>query len=353
MVSAPGISRVNFTRSFRYHGYPESPSYKDPIVEQILTTSYDKNAVVVVLPTVAGGRLKGPSLRRWLARSDIHQLAEPRELLSRILDVLNLPCPEEGLGALRMWGQTGDRPTVWIAAADPVYLEPRLDHLCLHAQDAVAAPASDLRPLVDHLQSSLGNNESYGFARLGTCGYLRANDAIATADVPAYVAHRDMPNEYMPGGAEADSYRMLVSEVEMALHDHEINERRQQEGQQPINCLWFWGGGVAPEPETVPHPPLFSNDPLLIGHWLSKTGVVASWPGDIPSCVEASVAGFVAVIPQQDDPELLERCLRDLRDLLRSGRVSRLTLMFRDGMEAAVLPAHRWRFWRRNSALLD
>lgn len=330
----------------------EPSSYKASPVEQV-AVPYEKNAALVVLPAIGGGRLEDASLRRWLARSEARQLDEPRELLSRILEVLNLPCPDSGLGALRMWGQTGDRPAVWIAAADPVYLEPRLDHLCLHAQDAQQAPVADLRPLVDHLQVTLGNDEDYGFARLGTYGYLRATQTIATAEVPAYVVHRDMPNEYMPQGDDTDSYRNLVSEVEMALHDHEVNLRRHEEGRQPINCLWFWGGGVAPDQETEPHPPLFSSDPLLVGHWLSKTGVVANWPGDIPSCVEASVAGFVAVIPEWDDPELLERCLGDLRDLLRSGRVSQLTLMFRDGIEATVLPTHRWRFWRRSAALLD
>lgn len=330
----------------------ESSSYKAPPVEQV-ASPYEKSAALVVLPAVGGGRLEDPSLRRWLARSELRQLEEPQELLSRILAGLNLPCPDTGLGALRMWGQTGDRPTVWIAAADPVYLEPRLDHLCLHAQDEQAAPASDLRPLIDHLQTTLGDDEDYGFARLGTHGYLRADNAIATAVVPAYVVHRDMPNEYMPDGESTGSYRNLVSEVEMALHDHEVNERRQSQGLQPINCLWFWGGGTAPEQETKPHPPLFANDPMLVGHWLSKTGVVANWPGDIPSCVEASVAGFVAVVPESDDPELLARCLRDLRDLLESGRLSGLTLLFRDGIEAQVRAKYRWRFWRRRSPLLD
>ena len=314
---------------------------------------YDKYAAIVVLPAVSGGRLKDASLKRWLARSDIRQLDEPQELLASILGALNLPYPETGLGALRMWGQTGDRPTVWIAAADPIYLEPRLDHLCLHALDAEAAPAADLRALIDHLQATLADNENYGFARLGSCGYLRASTPMATADVPSNVVHRDMPNDFMPSGDTADGYRSLVSEVEMALHDHEVNLRRQEQGLQPINCLWFWGGGLAPEQETVPQPPLFANDPLLIGHWLSRTGVVASWPGDIASCVEASLHGFIAVVPEKDDVEVLDRCLHELRDLIRSQRVSRLTVMFRDGIIANVERPHRWRAWRRSSPLLD
>ena len=314
---------------------------------------FDKSSAIVVLPAIGGGRLGDASLRNWLARSELRHLDAPRELLERVLERLGLPYPETGLGALRMWGQTGDRPTVWIAAADPVYLEPRLDHLCLHAQDIESVPAADLRLLIDHLQATLGESEGYGFARLGACGYLRAGEPIATASMPPYVVHQDMPNEYMPSGDEAGSYRNLVSEVEMSLHDHEVNERRVAEGRQPINCFWLWGGGYAPEQETVPHPPLFANDPLLVGHWMSKTGVVANWPGDIPSCVEASVAGFVAVVPEHDNAEILERCLRDLRELLHSGRLSRLTLMFRDGVETTVEPGHRWRVWRRRSDLLE
>jgi hypothetical protein len=318
-----------------------------------VATPYEKTAAIVVLPAVGGGRLRDASLQRWLARADLRQLDAPQEILARVLEVLNLPYPDSGLGALRMWGQTGDRPTVWIAAADPVYLEPRLDHLCLHAQDAATVPAADLRPLIDHLQATLGESDKHGFARLGRYGYLRADEPIATAAVPPSVVHQDMPNEYMPAGEAAADYRNLVSEVEMSLHDHPVNQRRVADGLQPINCLWFWGGGLAPEQETVPHPPLFASDPLLVGHWLSKTGVVADWPGDIPSCVAASVAGFVAVVPEQDDPAVLERCLGDLREQLRSGRLSRLTLMFRDGIEATVEPGHRRRLWRRQSELLE
>jgi hypothetical protein len=335
------------------------PSLSWPVIIQTCFTQskvpvpYNKSAAIVVLPAVGGARLANPGLKRWLARADLKRLRQPEELLGTILARLGLPCPESGHGALRMWGQTGDRPTVWIAAADPVYLEPRLDHLCLHAQDAQSAPASDLGPLFDHLQATLGDNEAFGFAQLQTCGYLRAANPVATATVPPSVVHQDMPNRYMPSGEGAARFRQLVSEIEMALHEHDVNIRRQENGEQPINGLWLWGGGFAPEQETVPHPPLFSDDPLLTGYWMSKTGVVTGWPGDIRSCIDASVAGFVAVIPEHDDPGLLERVLSELREQLKSGRLSRLTLMFRDGIEATVRRGHRRRWWRRGSPLLD
>lgn len=319
-----------------------------------MTESYDKSAAVVVLPAVANGRLQNDKLRRWLSRSAIEAMPGPVEWLTSVLQVLGLPYPDEGCAALRMWGQTGDRPAVWIAAADPVYLEPRLDHLCLHALDRAGVPTSDLRSLIDHLQRTLAPGSDFSFARVGSCGYLRAGQAIATASLPAYAIDQCAPSEFMPSGKEAAGYRALISEVEMALHDHDVNTCRERAGQQPVNSMWLWGGGCAPEQRTTPHPPLFADDPLLRGHWYSVTGVVDRWPGSISDCLSASVAGFVAVTPEFEDHDgAMESWLRELREALHSGRLSRLTLLFRDGIRADVVRSHALRFWRRGSPLLD
>ena len=311
-----------------------------------------KATAVAVLPAVSGGRLRDAGLARWLARSTLRRIDAPRELLSRVLEVLDKPYPEAGLGALRMWGQTMERPTVWIAAADPVYLEPRLDHLCLHAQDAEDVPPADLGRLIDHLQATVAGSADLGFARLGGCCYLRSEEPIASSAVPPYVAHLDMPNDYMPTGKDADRYRNLVSEVEMALHEHDVNLRRVEEGLQPINCLWLWGGGYAPEQTSIQHPPLFASDPLLVGYWLSTNSTSAPWPGNIADCAGASDAGFVAVTPEFCDRRLLTSCLHELRELLKDGGVDRLVLLFRDGVEAIVERGHGWRRWRRSSEFL-
>ncbi len=319
-----------------------------------MNASYDKTAALVVLPPARGGRLQDKSLRAWLAQSDLTLEEEPRELLAQLTDEIGLPYPEEGLAALRMWGQTGDRPTVWIAAADPVYLEPRLDHLCLHALRKSGIQSSDLRPLFDHLQQTLADDKRFGFARLGSYGYLRSEQAISTAAVPGYVVDQRDPGEFLPTGEHTVSHRNILSEIEMSLHEHEVNERRLSQGMQPVNSLWLWGGGMAPETTTRPQPPLFSDDPLLAGYWESATAVSDVWPGSFADCAEASLHGFVAVTPESDlRHETMEAYLRDLRGLLRSNRVSRLILLFRDGLRAEVRRSDTLKFWRRDNELLD
>jgi len=319
-----------------------------------MNASYDKNAAIVVLPPVSGGRLGNASLRAWLAQSDLTREPGLIEMLAQVVQELGFPYPEQGLAALRMWGQTGDRPTNWIAAADPVYLEPRLDHLVLHAMHRVGVPPAEMRVLIDHLQATLADDKKYGFTRLGPCSYLSARLPIATASVPAYVVDNNKPDDFLPSGDDTAQHRNLLSEIEMALHEHEVNLNREATGHLPINSLWLWGGGTAPEQMTRPQPPLFSDDALLTGYWYAAKAVAAPWPGDIATCIEDSVAGFVAETPEfVESPAFLEGCLEELREALRSGRLSNLTLLFRDGLRAHVRQSHSLRIWRRRSRLLD
>ena len=51
---------------------------------------------------------------------------------------------------------------------------------------------------------------------------------------------------HLPIDRATAHWRRLSNEVQMLLHDHPVNLRRQQAGQVPVNALWFWGGGALP-----------------------------------------------------------------------------------------------------------
>ncbi len=317
-----------------------------------MDASYDNSTAIVVLPPASG--VEDTGLRRWLARSNLSAATERRELLGSILRELDIERPEQGLAAMRMWGQTGDRPTVWIAGADPVYLEPRLDHLRLHALTGSSVSPAELRELIDHLQKTITRGTGFGFARLGARCYLRSEKPVATAPVPAYIVDGGQPGEFLPVDGDAAAFRGLQGEIEMALHDHEVNQRRIAAGRRPVNSLWLWGGGFAPERETRPLPPLFASNPLLHGFWESSNAPADRWPGHIDDCLQTVDGGFVAVVPAgHDDPPFMADCLRHLREALKSRGVDRLVLLFRDGRRADVRRSHALRFWRRGSGFLE
>ena len=314
--------------------------------------SYDKNAAIVVLPPVSDGRLENSSLRGWLAHADLKREPGPINPLAHILRELGCLYPEDGLGALRMWGQTGERPPNWIAAADAVYLEPRLDHLVLHALRSDVS-AGDMRTLIDHLQSTLADDRQFGFTRVGSCCYVSAQVPFATSSVPASLVDNKKPDDYLPTDSGSEAHRRLLSEIEMALHEHEVNRKRETEGELPVNSLWLWGGGKAPDQVPRPQPPLYSDDALLSGYWLAGHGLSEPWRS-VGNCLEQSVAGFVAEVPEEnDDPAVLVECLNELRAALHSRRLDSLTLLFRDGLRAYVRRSHSLRVWRRDVSLLD
>ncbi len=314
------------------------------------------SAAVVILPAAGTGRIGRQSHRRWLGGAGPRDRGGEEELLSA-LAALGLPPPDSGLAALRLWGQTGEQPDAWLAAADPVYLEPQRDRLSVHALDPADVPESDLRPLFDHLQATVAEDRPYSFELVDGLGYFRSPEPVATATMSAANVPGEVLGDAMVAGEGLAAHDALQSEVQMSLHDAEVNRRRADSGRPPVNGIWFWGGGRAAAPMPRQLPTLYGNDPLFAGYWQSACSPVLPWPGSLSACLRASPAGFVAVTPPVEGDEaaaLLDRELASLRRLLRRRKLQRVTLLFRDQLGVEVRWTHSWRFWRRRpNALLE
>ena len=323
-----------------------------------ILTNKKNNALhaIVVLPGGLGGQIRDKGLRRWLSRGRLSQQSPTDELLYSVADLVGYDAREDGLAALHFWGQTGERSASWMAAADPVHLEARLDHLFLHDLRGEIMPMSDLHPIFDYLQETFGS-DSVAFARLGHHGYLRGEKAMATASMSARAIDGLRPDEFMPKQGvddNADEHHRLLSEIQMALFEHEVNISRVAAGLPEVNSLWIWGGGTAPEIVAKPIYPLFGGDPLFKGFWLSRTGIVEEWSGNFDACVKLAVKGFVAITPDAETggTDTVDLYLGKLKGLLSTGKIARMTLLFRDGLRAELNTIDARCFWRRESPLL-
>jgi hypothetical protein len=312
-----------------------------------------KHAIVVLPPADRDGTFPPVPLRhqRWLARS--RMASAPGEILSRILSILAAPEPSEGLGALRLWGQTGAPPGGWVAAADPVFLEARLNHVVLHGADEVELDDAEVANIFTHLQENMAENGDEAFSSVGKFGYVHRRQPMEVALASPAVAQGDFPEDFLPAGEQAKAHNRLQSEVQMCLHDSAVNQRRACAGKAPITALWMWGGGIAPVLPGMPLPPLYAHDPLCRGYWLAASAAVADWTGDLESCLTRSPEGFVAVLPPAaaGSAEQIDVHLAFLRRMLRRGRLRAVTLLIGRGLQVNIGRWDALRLWRREFTL--
>jgi hypothetical protein len=310
-----------------------------------------KRTAAVWLPLPDVNMLGDKTLLQWLYRGDLtYARTRPVEPLDALAELSGATAPSEGRASLRFFGQTGDSPSVWMAGADPVYLEPRLDHLFVHAFAPGEISVPEFRALFHHLQDTLATAGEFAFARVAAYGYLRSDAPLSTAGLSAQVIDQRVPNDYLPAGVDAADFRSRLSEIEMALHEHEVNQARQARGEFPINSLWIWGGGRLPDIEPRPLPPLFCNDPLLIGYWRLCGGSLTPLPVSVPEIIDITDSGFATVLPRYPETApLIEPALAALRKALHTGRLDEVCLHFANDLKVTLQPRHRFRYWRRAS----
>ncbi|MEM6514273.1 MAG: hypothetical protein AAF660_14785 [Pseudomonadota bacterium] len=291
------------------------------------------NYVFVLTGPIGLGRLDERSRQRLRHA----RLAAGSGLVSpaaRLLKTLGADADLLSRAATRYREDADKLADVWVAAADPVYLEPRLDHLCLMAQ---AVDADERTALVDHLNDHLGG-DGWSFVVAGSGIYLLADAPFATSAYPTSLIDGLLPNQYLPAGDGADDFRRRLAEIEMCLHEHPLNDRRQQRGARVVNSLWLWGGGTALMPEPKSLPVLCSDDSLLRGLWTlygaEARGRLDSPPADGAACV----------LDIGDELQAISRLLDTDRPVM---------LFSRDGMTIDASGAGRWRFWSRRHVELE
>ena len=285
--------------------------------------------LTLLLPWTLAELTRDAGLRDWLAAGRVSDLSFAGHALARIAPLLGLTQPA-GVGALHYRGHTGRTPTGFVAIADPVWLQAGLDKLYVHALPEEELGAGALEELAAVINERLLADDDRELLCLDRRLYL-LGAPLATADVRAASINGGQPDDWLPGGAEAAAYHALSGEIQMCLHDLPLNATRAAAGQRPINGLWLWGGGTESpvEPQTLP--PLWSDDALLRGYWLSAGQSAQTYPSG-PAEIDATSA-VIAPARSRDPAALLAWC---------RARRQRLCLLLADDVRIDLQ-----RGWRR------
>ncbi len=188
-----------------------------------------------------------PALSGLLARAQRDDDAVPTDLLAMLAALFALDVTQTPWAALGYAGDTGRIAEGFVLSLDPV-------HLRLGMTDAIVQGGDALGVRLDEAHRLAGDVQAY-FAAHGwriecasaTRWYLhlpRSCDLRCTP-LPSVIG-RDA-GLFKPQGADAARWLADLTEAQMLLHAHPLNQQREARGQLTINHLWTWGGGVWPQ----------------------------------------------------------------------------------------------------------
>lgn len=207
------------------------------------------------------GKLVAPGFEWLAAHAELSR--QPRRAFEHALaDHFGLD--DAPFGALRLLGEAGRKQVDdghWLCA-DPV-------HLRFHHERIVLADAGAFDLEIDeaHAITAALNSEFADIGRFHVATarrwYLQLNAAVNEKFAPiSTIAGRRLDSDLTDKNGPLNRW---LNEVQMFLHGHPVNERRQAEGKPAVNSLWLWGGGPLPDVPAPHFSAVCSDNPLATG----------------------------------------------------------------------------------------
>lgn len=310
------------------------------------------------------GKLSAPGFEWLAARATLERQSRQafENALARQFGIADAP-----FGALRLLGEAlGDeaRSGHWLCA-DPVHLRFHHERIVLADAGAFDVDDDEAHALAAALNATFGDVGHFHVATARRW-YLRLNEAVDHAVEPlSTIAGRRMDGEL--SGKESRLTRWL-NEVQMFLHGHPINEKRQAQGKPVINSLWLWGGGALPALQPAAWSAVSTDNPLATGLALASGIPAEPLPANLAELLEHAkgdrqLVVLDALLPPvlYEDGEGWKNAWQNLdRDWFAplqgtaGRRIEALTIVAPTIYGLLTWTVHgkdRWKFWRQNRPL--
>ena len=315
---------------------------------------------LVVPGLLAGaGEARLPSAELLLARGRSTS-SPPQSLQDWLLEAFAAEGSGSRAGALTVLAH-GRAPgsELW-ARADPVHLQLMREHVVLVPGEVLSLAAEESAALCDALNAHFGSRLAIEALEPGRwCARLEGEIGLPE-ESPLERAGRPVA----PGGA-ADA---LLNEAQMVLHEHPVNEAREARGKMPINSLWLWGAGRAPQVGQPHWQSVTAAEPIALGlaraAGLRGRALPASadeWLGRSPvdgrhlvvlDALRAPLALSDAASAAARLEGLEQAWFTPILAALRAGHIGMVSVYVPDaGVAVETIGGDLRRFWRRSKRL--
>jgi hypothetical protein len=149
-------------------------------------------------------------------------------------------------GALGLWGETGARPEGFVLRLDPVHLKLGMTDGVVFGGAALQLAMDDARVLALALEAHFFERGWRITVAAPERWYLHMPAASELISAPLSQVVQRNAGLFKPTGADAQRWLADITEAQMLLYAHPVNQAREARGLPSINSLWPWGAGVLP-----------------------------------------------------------------------------------------------------------
>ena len=282
---------------------------------------------------------------------------EPLGIAAALVDALGAT-RDTPIAPLALLGAGTDPRGDYVLHADPVHLAADRDTVVLLRRiDDLSADEAER--LVRKLDRHFAQDDLRFDAVRPDAWFARRTKAPDIATTPPDAALGRSILAHLAQGADAGRWKRWQNEIEMLLHDDEVNVAREGRGAPAVSSVWFWGGGRLADagalPATVTAAPAGAIGDLARGIAVHGRGAEASLPADagIPEALaraRALAATHVLVVAAADAAPLDRNCVAPALDLLAHAAIDTLRIVADGAGFAASWTARAPGFWQRVAA---
>jgi hypothetical protein len=307
------------------------------------------------------------SLERVLTRSSVSSIAQ-QEYASTLFHLFGLSqnqssdLPTAPYCRLGDGGEADER--YWLQLS-PVHLQPDGDGLLLFDTahlDLSLDEAQQLSALVhEHFRDHNWRLELYDPQRwyLG----LKQKPDLQTSPLTDVIGRNI--NSYLPTGAEAMEWLVILNELQMLLHTSNVNMLRESRGQLPVNGLWMHGGGSHQQIDQTSYVQVSGNDPLVRGMALAAGINPLELPRDSADLItekdkhlvlydslqrpifDADIYGWIEAV------QTFNTWLDSLLSAVRAKNISSVNICPCNGSVYKIDAGSLRRFWKRDKSFIQ
>jgi len=146
----------------------------------------------------------------------------------------------------------------WIMRADPCYLVADRDQLVLAKMGSFDISLDEAKQFENEINEFFSQFDEDQFWKLKVVSpeswYIISDRPIRIQSIPpenalgqpikSFLFNHGVENSKISNNEDTGHWLNLFNEIQMILHQSDVNKKRKLEKKIPINSLWFWGGGA-------------------------------------------------------------------------------------------------------------